>query len=116
MDSSFTCRIVLTSCSKNWSLRLPKLLYWAGLLTKGMDRRYIGGLTSVVLNCNIVTGWKTFLVIATEMVGCTVVNMWAFFWLMPWFGILAGVLNVVNSFVIHDDFKQPERNRILQNG
>lgn len=46
----------------------------------------------------VVTGWKTFLIIAAEMLGCAFVNMWCF-WLIPWFEIFTGVLNVIYFFI-----------------
>lgn len=46
----------------------------------------------------VVTGWKTFLIIAAEIIFCAVINMW-FFRLVPWFELLTGILNVVYFFI-----------------
>lgn len=73
---------------------------------------YIAGLASL-LNSNVViiegvigiqypsfevTGWKTFLIIAAVLLFCYVVNVW-FFQLVPWFEVLAGIVNIVFFFV-----------------
>lgn len=46
----------------------------------------------------IITGWKTFLIFAANIAVCAVANIW-FFWVVPWFEVLVGVLNVVFFFV-----------------
>lgn len=46
----------------------------------------------------VVTGWKTFLIIAAEIVFCAVINMW-FFRFVPWFELLTGIINVVYFFI-----------------
>lgn len=45
-----------------------------------------------------ITGWKTFLILAANIIACAVVNLWLF-WLVPWFEVLVGIVNVV-FFVI----------------
>ncbi|TLS23358.1 uncharacterized protein PpBr36_06198 [Pyricularia pennisetigena] len=45
------------------------------------------------------TGWQTTLMIMTYLVLIAAVNLWAF-WAVPWFELLAGVVNVVLFLVV----------------
>lgn len=76
---------------------------WVGFiagLAGVLNSTVLGVEATITMNSPsyVVTGWKTFLIIAAQVVFITILNLW-FFWVIPWFELLTGVLNVTLFFV-----------------